>query len=145
MYSHRWTATLLLMVLFAMQSTASNAQQVAVGGAVIEMVVAPLKNGKPPEDVQCVVKIRLVSGRATYRSSTTGAERQLNDPGTVLCQTPSGEFVMSSSDESLLSFTVGELPSPPTSIPGTGGGPPSTPPPCEFVSPSRPCPPVGRR
>ncbi len=157
MHSHKWAPALLLMALLAMQSTASKAQQstaaieqqptapgaqrVAVNGGVVEMTVAPLKNGKRPQDVDCVVKIRLVSGRAMYRS-TLGRTHELRTPNEVLCEKPNGEFDISSSTESILGFEVAEVtPPPPVIVPPPSGGvtPPPILPPCPpSISPPTP-------
>lgn len=103
-----------------------------VRGTVVEVVVKPKIIGKALPD-ECVTKVRLVEGGATF-TTNTGHVAVLSQPGQVACITPSGNVLYSTSAESILSFEVaGGAPQDPISIPGTAGG--VTPP---IISQTRP-------
>jgi hypothetical protein len=116
-----------------------------VRGTTVEVVVKPkgekrrlCANGRPPEpgkrcDVECEAVVRLVEGKGATYTTFTGKRAELTNPNDVVCITPSGDVVHSTSDESILSFEVAEQtpsPSPPPPPPG----PPPTPPPCVSCS-----------
>jgi hypothetical protein len=104
-----------------------------VRGTVVEIVLKPEIIGKARRPDECVARIRLVEGGASF-TTKTGQVAELSEPGQVACITPSGDVVYSTSSESILSFEVAAgPPPPPISIPGTGGG--VTPP---IISPTRP-------
>ena len=101
-----------------------------VRGTVVEIVVAERMARKA--GVECVTKLRLVSGTgATYRTFS-GKVATLTEPDQVACITPSGDVIYSTSSESILGFDVAEGEPPGVSVPPPGG---TTPPP---VSPTRP-------
>jgi hypothetical protein len=105
-----------------------------VHGTIVEVVVNPNKH---PAANECVVKVRLVEGEATYDVAKTKKKARLTQPNQVACILPSGEISYSTSSQTILSFSAEPSPPPPTFIPGTGGGvTPITPirPPC--VSPA---------
>ena len=100
-----------------------------VRGTTVEVVVKPkgqkkglCLNGRPPEpekpcEVECDVVYRLVEGKgATYTSCMRENVVSLTIVNDVVCITPSGDVVHSTSSESILSFEVAEVttsPSPP--------------------------------
>jgi hypothetical protein len=104
--------------------------QATAGGTTVELLV-----NKPGED--CVTKFRLVAGQADYRVGKTGKVVQLTDPNrnNVACIDASGRVTLSTSAQSILSFSTTEGPPPPPGIPGVGNIP-ITPPP--IVSPTAP-------
>jgi FecR protein len=105
-----------------------------VRGTVVEVVINP---NKRPAENECVTKIRLVEGEATYDVAKTKKKARLTQPNQVACISPSGEISYSVSSTSILGFSVEQAPPPPAFIPGTGGGVnPNPPPPC--VSPTTP-------
>jgi hypothetical protein len=104
-----------------------------VRGTVVEIVLKPdiVRKVEPDE---CVARLRLVEGAATYRTRT-GKIAELTEPGQVACITPRGDVVYSFSAQSILPFAVAEVPPPPAAfIPG-GGVTPIIPP---VISPTRP-------
>jgi FecR protein len=103
----------------------------AAGGGTVELLV-----NQPGED--CVTKFRLVAGQAEYRVAKTGKLVQLTDPNrnNVACIDASGNVRLSTSAQSILSFSADSAPPPsPGFIPG-GGTSPITPPP--VMSPTQP-------
>ncbi len=114
-----------------------------VRGTTVEVVVARkgeklCQNGRPPQygqpcEVECQVVARLVEGKGATFTGLKGRSGDLANVNDVVCYTPSGDVVHSTSSESILSFEVAqeETPSPPPPPPG-----PPPPPPC--VSCSRP-------
>ena len=114
-----------------------------VRGTTVEVVVKPkgqkghlCPNGRPPEpgktcEAECDVVYRLVEGKGAHVTSTAGKSTDLSGEGATVCQTSNGEFVHSTSSESILSFDVaqGETTSPSPPPP-----PPSPPPPCVSCS-----------
>jgi hypothetical protein len=90
-----------------------------VHGTVVEVVINPKKQ---PGESECVTKIRLVEGEATYDVAKTKKKAQLTQPNQVACISPSGEISYSTSSTSILSFSAETAPPPPAAIPGTGGG-----------------------
>src|SRR5262249_7517497 len=113
MYSHRSTPALMVMALLVVPFVGANAQPISTSaGAVVEVTVEPLRNGKPPQEVQCVEKVKVVKGTASIQTFT-GRRRELHENEEV-CITPSGELTVS------------------TAAVEQGGGPPSgsTTPPC---------------
>jgi hypothetical protein len=99
-----------------------------VNGTTVEVVVNPNKN---PGENECVTKVRLVEGEATYDVAKSGKKARLNQPNQVACISPSGNITYSVSSTSILNFSAGDTTPPaPSVIPGTGGGTnPVTPPP----------------
>ena len=93
MDSRRWTPALLVMALLAAPVIGANSQPISTGGGVVEVTVEPLRNGKIPREVQCVEKVRVVSGTASIESFT-GKRRELHENEEV-CITPSGELTVS--------------------------------------------------
>jgi hypothetical protein len=102
----------------------------ATGGGTVELLV-----NQPGED--CVTKFRLVAGQAEYRVARTGKLVQLTDPNrnNVACIDASGNVRLSTSAQSILSFSADSAPPPPSFVPG-GGTSPITPPP--IMSPTQP-------
>ena len=114
-----------------------------VRGTVVEMVIQPKRNKRERAD-KCDAKVRLVEGRATYRTSS-GKLAELTEPNQVICVSEVGDVSYSSSSTSILTFEVGEVgdvgggTSPPVVVPPPSGGGslpcvPST------ASPTVPCP-----
>jgi FecR protein len=95
----------------------------AAAGGTVELLV-----NQPGED--CVTKFRLVAGQAEYRVAKTGKLVQLTDPNrnNVACIDASGNVRLSTSAQSILSFSADSAPPPPSFVPG-GGTSPITPPP----------------
>ena len=140
--SHSWTVALLCMVLFALQSTASNAE------SVVEMVIRakgdprPLcENGRPPEygkpcKNECVAVIRLVSGTGTTFTLPSGKRANITEAGSCACIAPpekvarrtQEDITYTASCPALLEETAADVPPPP----------PSPPPPVPCVSPTSP-------
>jgi len=114
MHSPRWTTPLLMMALLAVPVVGANAQQPIStgGGAIVEVEVVEPKNGKPPRDVRCVEKVKVIKGTANIQ--VAGQRRELHENEEV-CVTP---------DLTLLVTTTAQT--------EQGGGPPGgvTPPPC---------------
>jgi hypothetical protein len=108
-----------------------------VHGTIVEVIVNPNKH---PAENECVTKIRLVEGEATYDVAKSGKRARLTQPNQVACILPNGEISYSTSSQTILSFSAEPTPPPPTFIPGTIGGPtpiiPTPRPPC--VSPATP-------
>jgi hypothetical protein len=100
--------------------------------STVEIVVNP---NKRVAENECVTKIRLIEGEATYDVAKSGKRARLTQPNQVACISPSGEITYSTSSTSILSFAA-EQPPPPSSIPGTIGGTNPTPPP--IMSGTRP-------
>ena len=114
MYNARYTRALLIMALLAVPVLGANAQPISTSaGAVVEVTVEPLRNGKPPQEVQCVEKVKVVKGTASIQTFT-GKRRELHENEEV-CITPSGE----------LTTVSAALPPPPG--PPSGGPTPPTP------------------
>jgi hypothetical protein len=53
----------------------------------------PLKNGKPPQEVQCVQEVTVVKGTASIQTFT-GKRRELHE-GEKVCITPTGDLTTS--------------------------------------------------
>jgi hypothetical protein len=87
-----------------------------VRGTVVEMIVNPKRTRRERAD-KCDAKVRLVEGRATYRT-TSGKIAELTQPNQVICVSELGDITRSTSSESILTFEVGDV---------GGGGGPSTP------------------
>src|SRR5262249_54085789 len=116
MYSRRRTPALLMMALLVAPVGVANSQPISTsGGAVVEVTVVPLRNGKPPQEVQCVEKVKVVKGTASIQTFA-GKRRELHENEEV-CITPSGELTVSTA-----------LATPPGSNPPPGGS--VTPPSC---------------
>jgi hypothetical protein len=112
------------------------------GGTTVEIVVKPkgqkrglCQNGRPAEygkpcEVECEVVARLVKGTGASFTSLKGKRAEFKHPGDVVCITPNGDIVHSTSTESLLAFETapGVFPT----IAGTqaGGNIPVTTPTC---------------
>ena len=103
------------------------------GGTTVEVVVKPkgqkalCLNGQPPPygrpcEVQCDVVVRLVKGTGASFTSTKGKRAELKNPNDVVCITPTGAIVHSTSTESLLTFEVAQGVFPATSIGAQSGG-----------------------
>jgi hypothetical protein len=90
-----------------------------VRGTVVEVIVNPSRR---VAETECVTKIRLVEGEATYDVAKSGKKARLTQPNQVACVHPSGEISYSISSQSILSFSAEAPPPPPAFIPGTGGG-----------------------
>ncbi len=120
-----------------------------VRGTTVEVVVKPkgqtghlCPNGRLPEpgkscEAECDVVYRLVEGKGAQVTNAAGQSTQLSGEGDTVCQTSAGEFVHSTSSESILSFQVAQEQTPSPSPPPPPPGPPP-PPPCISVSCSHP-------
>jgi hypothetical protein len=100
MYSRRSTPALLMMALLAVPVGGAHSQQPisTSAGAVVEVKVVPLnKEGKPPQEVQCVQEVTVVKGTASIQTFT-GRRKELRE-GEKVCITPTGELT---SDTALL-------------------------------------------
>ena len=106
MDSRRWTPALLVMVLFAATVGGANSQAVSTGGAVVEVTVEPLRNGKIPQDVECVERVK-VTGRATIQTFT-GKRRELENE--EVCITPSGDLTVRTAQGEVPGFSGGVTP-----------------------------------
>jgi hypothetical protein len=109
-----------------------------VRGTVVEMIVQPKRNKRDRAD-KCDAKVRLVEGRATYRTSS-GKLVELTEPNQVICVSEVGDVSRSTSSESILTFEVGEIgdvggANPPSVVVPPPGGPPGGGPPPECTSP----------
>jgi hypothetical protein len=95
MYSRRSTPALLMMVLLAVPvGGGAHSQPISTSaGAVIDVTVVPLKNGKPPQEVQCVQEVTVVKGTASIQTFT-GKRRELHE-GEKVCITPTGDLTTS--------------------------------------------------
>ena len=91
-----------------------------VRGTRVEMVIQPKRNKRDRAD-KCDAKVRLVEGRATYRTSS-GKLVELTEPNQVICVSEVGDVSRSTSSESILTFEVGE-------VGDVGGGAPTVVPP----------------
>ena len=94
-----------------------------VHGTVVEMVIQSKRDKRERVD-KCDAKVRLVEGRATYRTSS-GKIAELTEPNQVICISAAGDVTRSTSSESILTFDVagGTIPpvvSPPGGSPGGG-------------------------
>jgi len=90
------------------------------GGTTVEVVVKPkgqkrglCLNGRPPQygrpcEVECEVVVRLVKGTGASFTSTKGKRAELKHPNDVVCITPTGAIVHSTSTESLLEFEAAQ-------------------------------------
>jgi hypothetical protein len=104
MYSPRWTSALPMMALLAMPVVGANAQPISTsGGAVVEVTVEPLRNGKIPREVECVEKVKVVKGTASIQTFT-GKRRELHENEEV-CITPSGDLKVSLAQIEIPSFS----------------------------------------
>ena len=68
-----------------------------VRGTVVEMVIQGKRNKRDRAD-KCDAKVRLVEGRATYRTSS-GKVVELTDPNQVICVSEVGDVSRSTSSE----------------------------------------------
>jgi len=95
MYSRRSTPALLMMVLLAVPvGGGAHSQPISTSaGAVIDVTVVPLKNGKPPQEVQCVQEVTVVKGTASIQTFT-GKRKELHE-GEKVCITPTGDLTTS--------------------------------------------------
>jgi hypothetical protein len=91
----------------------TGARTIAVGGAVLEIVIKEDKDkclrarrGGKPDPSCCVEKVRLVSGPNTTVTSNTGRAVTLTSQGNLACISPTGEITVSKSEESILPFDV---------------------------------------
>jgi FecR protein len=123
------------------------------GGTTVEVVVKPkgqkqdlCPNGRPrgpenPCQVACEAVVRLVKGTGASFTSTKGTRADLKNENDVVCITPTGAIVHSTSSESILPTALAQLttnPASPTPNAPNGG---TTTPSCQHsVSPSRLCP-----
>jgi hypothetical protein len=115
-----------------------------VRGTQVEITTQPKgfcerakKNGQTPPGCDCATKVRLVEGRAEFRTNA-GKVARLTEPNQTVCISPTGAITYGSSTTSILGFQLaGETPPPPTPTPPPPGtGPPTTPPQC--VTPNQP-------
>jgi hypothetical protein len=102
------------------------------GGTTVEIVVKPkgqkrglCQNGRPAEygkpcAVECEVVARLVKGTGASFTSLKGKRAELKHPNDVVCITPTGDIVHSTSEASLLTFEVAQGVFP--TIAGTAAG-----------------------
>ena len=88
--------------------------------STVEVIVNP---NKRVSEKECVTKIRLVEGEATYDVAKSGKRARLTQPNQVACISPSGEITYSFSSQSILSFSAEAPPPPPSFIPGGGTTP----------------------
>lgn len=96
MYSRRHIPALLMLAFLAMPALDTKAQPISTSaGAVIEVTVEPLRNGKPPQDVRCVERVKVVKGKASIQSFS-GARQEIPE-GEEVCITPSGQLISASS------------------------------------------------
>src|SRR5262245_33561425 len=115
MHRPRYTPPLLITAFLAMPFVDANAQPISTsGGTVVEVTVEPLQDGKPPRDVRCVERVKVISGRPISVQTFTGRRKEV-PPGEEVCITPSGE----------LTTVSAALPPPPG--PPSGGPTPPTP------------------
>ena len=95
MYSRRHIPALLMLAFLAIPGLDANAQPISTSqGAVIEVTVEPLRNGKPPRDVRCVERVKVVKGKASIQTFT-GRRKEILE-GEEVCITPSGELTTES-------------------------------------------------
>jgi FecR protein len=90
------------------------------GGTTVEVVVKPkgqkkglCPNGRPPEygkpcEVECEAVVRLVKGKSASFTTPKGKRAEIKNANDVLCITPSGDIVHSTSSESILSFEAAQ-------------------------------------
>jgi len=96
MYSRRHIPALLMVAFLAIPALDTKAQPISTSqGAVIEVTVEPLKNGKPPQDVRCVERVKVIKGKASIQSFS-GARKEIPE-GEEVCITPSGQLTTASS------------------------------------------------
>ena len=91
------------------------------GGTTVEVVVKPkgekknlCQNGQlsepgKPCEVECEALVRLVKGKGASFTSKKGKRAELNNPGDVVCITPNGDIVRSTSSESILPTALAQL------------------------------------
>ena len=95
MYSRRHIPALLMLAFLALPALDTKAQPISTSaGAVIEVTVEPLRNGKPPHDVRCVERVKVVKGKASIQTFT-GRRKEILE-GEEVCITPSGELTTES-------------------------------------------------
>ena len=105
-----------------------------VRGTKVEIVVEPPSKRKR-EPGECVTKIRLIEGQASY-TTNAGKVARLTEPNQTVCVSVNGAITYGSSSTSILGFQLASeqqtpppsAPTPPPSGPGVPGGPPITPP-----------------
>ena len=100
-----------------------------VRGTVVEVVTQPKgfceaakKKGQTPPGCECATKVRLVEGRASFRTNA-GKVAQLTEPNQTVCISPTGAISYGESSTSILGFQIaGETPPPttPTTPPTEG-------------------------
>ena len=71
--------------------------------STVEVIVNP---NKRVAETECVTKIRLVEGDATYDVAKSGKRARLTQPNQVACISPSGNITYSMSSASILSFSA---------------------------------------
>ena len=91
-----------------------------VNGTTVEVIVNPEQESRGENE--CVTKVRLVEGEATYDVAKTGKKAHLTQPNQVACISPSGNITYSVSSTSILSFSAGDATPPSVFIPGDRGG-----------------------
>jgi FecR protein len=107
-----------------------------VRGTIVELVQQPkawLKTKRRPDE--CVTRIRLVEGQASF-TTTAGKVARLTEPNQTVCISPTGAISYGSSSTSILGFQLaGETPPPiGGTTPPPGTTPPTTPPTCVTIS-----------
>ncbi len=117
--------------------------------SVVEMVLKPpgerrklCRTGRPPEygkpcPEDCEVVLRLVEGAGATYQHKSGKVANLTGPNSAACFTATGQLVLFTSTESILSFTVAQATPPPSGgvVPSLGVTPIVIPP---VVSPTTP-------
>jgi FecR protein len=131
---------------FAEENDSRGTTNVSGGGTTVEVVVKPkgqkqnlCPNGRPrgpenPCQTECEAVVRLVKGKGASFTSVKGKRADLANENDVVCVTPAGDLVRSTSAESLTSTTTAQLQT--TSNPPNGG----TTQPCQSNTPSKLCP-----
>jgi hypothetical protein len=91
------------------------------GGTTVEVVVKPkgekrnlclngqLSEPGKPCAVVCEALVRFVKGKSASFTTKKGKRAELNNPGDVVCVTPNGDIVRSTSSESILPIALTQL------------------------------------
>ncbi|MGB6935111.1 MAG: FecR domain-containing protein [Xanthobacteraceae bacterium] len=85
-----------------------------VRGTVVEVVTQPKgfceaaqRRGRTPPGCDCATKVRLVKGRAHFRTNA-GRVAELTDPNQTVCISPKGDISYGSSSTSILGFELAQ-------------------------------------